>query len=82
MPYYTFLDTEKNEEITLEMKISEMEQYKIDHPEMKQLLKPTRTVDPILLGITKPPEDFQKKVLGNIKKNNPGSTIGTGRWEV
>lgn len=83
MPFYTFENINTGEEQTLEMTISEMEQFKVEHPELIQILAPNGTVDPILLGITKPPSDFQKHVLGKIKREaGQDNTIGGGRWEV
>lgn len=83
MPFYTFENINTGEEQTLEMTISEMEQFKVEHPELIQILAPNGTVDPILLGITKPPSDFQKHVLGKIKRESGrDNTIGRGRWEV
>jgi len=83
MPFYTFENINTGEEQTLEMTISEMEQFKVEHPELIQILAPNGTVDPILLGITKPPSDFQKHVLGKIKREaGQDNTIGRGRWEV
>lgn len=35
--------------------------------------------DPYRLGVTKPPSDFDKYVLGKIKAKFPGSTIGEKR---
>lgn len=90
MPFYTFKNRDTGEEHTVEMKISERDQYVKDHPEMTQLLRPTRTVDPILLGITKPSKEFQEGVLGPMKRfydkanrrgDNPHA-IGNGRWDV
>lgn len=31
--------------------------------------------DPIVLGVTRPPSDFQKYVLGRIKEKVPGAKV-------
>lgn len=83
MGFYTFENINTGDEITLEMTISEMDQYKKDHPELVQILAANRSVDPILLGITKPPSDFQKHVLGRIKRESgKDNVIGQRKWEV
>ena len=83
MPNYTFEDSETGEVETITLKMSELDDYKRDNPTKKQILSnPIPIGDPIKLGFTKPPSDFQKHVLGNIKRNNFGSNIGNGRWSV
>lgn len=83
MPNYTFENRETGEETIVELMMDELDQFKTDNPHLMQILTSTATVDPILLGVTKPPSDFQKHVLGNIKKGSgKDCTIGTGRWDV
>jgi len=64
------------------MKMAELDAYKEANPDLIQILNPNATVDPVLLGVKKPPREFQRDVLGQIKKNNRGSTIGSGRWDI
>lgn len=81
--FYTFENINTGEETIVEMRMAELDEFKKNHPELRQIITlATPLVDPVLLGVTKPPQDFQREVLGNIKKNNRGSTIGTGRWDV
>lgn len=82
MPTYSFENINTGEHIDIELKISELDNYKKDHPELQQMFTKMAILDPIKLGITKPPQDFQREVLGRIKKSNPGSQIGTRRWDV
>lgn len=83
MPSYTFENINTGEEYIIELRMAELDTYKAEHPEARQIIgKATPLVDPVLLGVTKPPQDFQREVLGRIKKGHRGSTIGTGRWEV
>ena len=40
-----------------------------------------RLVDPVGIGIMKPPSDFQTNVIQRIAKNTPGATaVGNKRW--
>jgi hypothetical protein len=40
-------------------------------------------VDPVGIGISKPPADFQKYVLGKVKAANPHSTaVASKRWSI
>jgi hypothetical protein len=84
MPVYTFENINTGDEIVVEMKISELDDFKASNPDLRQLIvSATPSVDPILLGVTKPPSDFQKHVLGRIKKGaGKDNYIGKGRWDV
>ncbi len=77
MPIYVFRDEETEEEFEIEMKMSEREQFLLDNPTVKQCITPLNIGDPIKLGITKPPVDFQKYVLGRIKEK-VGAKYATG----
>ena len=40
-------------------------------------------VDPVNIGVTKPPSDFQKYVLGRVKEKMPGATaVANKRWDI
>lgn len=83
MPTYTFRNKETLEEVELVMKIAERDVYEKDHPEMEQVLKSMKIVDPVGIGVTKPPAEFQKMVLGRIQERTPGATaIANRRWGV
>lgn len=85
MPTYSFENINTGEEVTIEMKISELDQFKKDNPELVQIFSNSSAsiVDPVLLGVKKPPREFQKEVLGKIKKGSGrDNTLGTGRWEI
>lgn len=57
------------------MKISERDQFVKDHPELEQVhLDAPVLGDPVRLGVTKPPSDFQKHVLGRMRDTYPGAT--------
>jgi hypothetical protein len=82
MPSYTYHDTKKNEDATLSMSISEMEKFEKNNPHMQRIYNIMNIVDPAGIGVSKPPTDFSKHVLGRIKANNPQSVIGSGRWSI
>jgi hypothetical protein len=82
MPSYTYHDTKKNEDATLSMSISEMERFEKNNPHMQRIYNIMNIVDPAGVGVSKPPTDFSKHVLGRIKANNPQSVIGSGRWSI
>lgn len=74
MPNYTFRNKDTHEEITLTMKIAELEQYLLENPHMKQLLSAPRQGDSVLLGVTKTPDSF-KDLMKMKKKAHRHSTI-------
>lgn len=79
MPIYTFRNKETEEEFDLEMKISERDQYVIDHPEVEQIIGSSMSIgDPLKLGVSKNPRmiEFQKYVLPRIAAANPLGRIG------
>lgn len=83
MPRYNFKNINTNEEIELEMKIAELDEFKKNHPELQQILNKLSMGDPVKLGVKKPPSEFQRDVIGKIHKNTPGSRIGqTSRWDI
>jgi len=82
MPRYTYED-EKGEQFELDCSIAEMEQFEKDNPQYKRVFMPIAMVDPVGVGVTKPPADFQKYVLGKVKQTAPGATaIANRRWTI
>lgn len=83
MPYYTFRNKTTNEEITVQMKMAEHDTYLDDKPDWEQVLTVPNFVDPVSIGVTKPPADFQKYVLGRIKSAVPeASAVASKRWDI
>jgi hypothetical protein len=81
MPIYTFENTKTGETEDQMISFDEMETYLKKNKHMRRVYKPVPIVDPVGIGITKPPVDFQKHVLGKIKAANPGSeAIASKRW--
>lgn len=83
MPNYTWLNKETGEEFTNTMTIAERDQFENDNPHLQQVLKNFTMVDPVNIGVTKPPSDFQKHILGRIKESVPGaSAVANKRWDI
>lgn len=75
MPEYKFRNKETGEEHLESMKISELDQYKADHPELEQMVHGAPLfVCPIRLGVQKPSTDFRNR-LREIKNTHKHSTI-------
>jgi hypothetical protein len=83
MPYYTFRNKNTNEEVTVQMTMAEHDTYLDDKPDWEQIIQSAAVVDPVNIGITKPPSDFQKYVLGKVKAKTPGaSAVANKRWHI
>jgi len=83
MPNYTWMNKETGEEHTNTMTIAERDEYEKNNPHLQQVLRNFTMVDPVSIGVTKPPVDFQKHVLGRIKAAVPeASAIGNKRWNI
>lgn len=80
MPIYTFTNTQTNETFTDLMSISEKETYLSENPHIQQVPVAVNMGDSVRLGVTKPPSDFTKYVLGKIKERHPKGNIGKGRF--
>lgn len=83
MAEYTFRNKTTQEEQTLTMSMNDLDGWLKANPDWEQILTKMNIGDPIRLGVTKPPSDFRKHVLGKIHRNNPGSTIGSqSSWDI
>lgn len=76
MPFYVFKDTSTGEVFERLMKISELDQFRLDNPHLETIPQAPGLSDPVRLGRMKPSDGF-RDVLSSIKKNNPGSDINT-----
>jgi hypothetical protein len=83
MPIYTFRNKETDEVFTEMMKMSERETYLQNNPHVEQEITPRNIVDPVSIGVKRPPVDFQKHVLGRVKAM-PGADKNKieKRWTV
>ena len=82
MPVYSFNDTETGEEYDLTLTYDEMLKYLEDNPKVNQVFR-MNLVDPVGIGVSKPPSDFSKYVLGKVKQM-PGADKSTieKRWSI
>jgi len=69
---YSFEDTETGEEFELEMSYEELKEFLANNKQVNQTFR-MNIVDPVGAGITKPPSDFQKYVLGKVAQA-PGAS--------
>ena len=83
MPTYTFRNKNTGETWNDFMSISNMEKYLNENPDVEQMLTTINIVDPVGIGVTKPPADFQKYILGKVKEV-PGAHAPTieKRWHI
>lgn len=83
MPTYTFRNKKTNKEVTLVMTMAEHTDYVKNNPNMVQVFNQMNIVDPAGIGVSKPPADFQKYVLGKVKAANPHSdAVASKRWDI
>jgi hypothetical protein len=83
MPNYTFRNKKTDETITVNMTMTEHETYLDDKPDWEQMILAANFVDPVSIGITKPPSDFQKYVLGRVKASVPqAEAVASKRWDI
>ena len=80
---YSFIDTETEEEFELEMSYDELKDFLGANPNLNQTFR-MNIVDPVGAGISKPPSDFQKYVLGRVKEKAPGANKAAleKRWHI
>ena len=71
MPVYSFANKQTGEEYEMTLTYDELNKYLEEHPEVNQTFR-MNLVDPVGIGISKPPSDFQKYVIGKVK-NAPGA---------
>jgi hypothetical protein len=82
MPIYSFKIKDTGKEYEMTLSYDEMIKHLEDNPEVNQTFR-MNLVDPVGIGITKPPSDFQKYVLGKVKATTPGaSAVANKRWNI
>ena len=79
---YTFEDKETIEQFELSMSYDELILFLEENKQVHQVFKMT-LVDPVGIGVTRPPSDFQKYVLGKVKQM-PGANkdVIEKRWQI
>lgn len=80
MPRYTFVDPTTKKEYDVTMSFDDLEKFKKHFPDHEQVFK-MNVVDPIRIGVTKPPADFQKYVLERVKQSPGADKVNMNkRW--
>ena len=83
MPNYTYKNKVTGEEVTVNMTMAEHDTYLDDKPDWEQMILVANFVDPVSIGVTKPPADFQKYVLGRVKAAVPhADAVASKRWDI
>lgn len=67
---YSFEDQETGEEFELEMSYEQLKEFLQKNPQLNQTFQ-MNIGDPVRMGVTRPPTDFSKYVLGRVKETNP-----------
>jgi hypothetical protein len=67
---YSFEDQETGEEFEVEMSYDQLKEFLENNPEVNQTFR-MNIGDPVRMGVTRPPTDFSKYVLGRVKEANP-----------
>jgi len=82
MPKYTFLNKKTQKRIDMDMPYSELEKFLNHNPNMEQVFR-MNLVDPVGIGVSKPPVDFMKNVIGKVK-TVPGADHSKleKRWKI
>lgn len=74
MATYKFKNTDTAEVFEVEMSVTQIDDYKVQHPQYKQLVTGFACVSN-LTSSNKTPDGF-RDLLGNIHRNTAGSTLG------
>ena len=83
MPNYTYKNKVTGEQITVNMTMAEHDTYLDDKPDWEQMILVANFVNPVSIGVTKPPADFQKYVLGRVKAAVPhADAVASKRWDI
>ena len=78
MPTYTFRDENNNQEVIEKfMRISELDEFKLQNPHLTQLIVGAPSIgDPVRLGRVKPDAGF-RDVLKNVQHHHKKDNINT-----
>jgi hypothetical protein len=75
MPTYSFKNKETDEQFDLILKISQLDEFKTDHPHLQQVIS---TAQPTVRSRDQKPDGGFRDVLKSIKKaSGRGNTINT-----
>lgn len=77
MPTYDFINEKTGEVFTEMMSIADKEKFLKKNKHIKQAVSDLYIGDSVRLGVTRPPADFQKYVLGKVQEK-VGKKYATG----
>ena len=77
MPTYDLVNEVTGETFEMQMSIADMEKYLKKNKHIKQAVTRMTLGDSVRMGITKPPADFQKGVIGRMKEKIHGNKINS-----
>ena len=81
-PNYTFRNKKTGKTFIETMKMAEREDYLKKNPDIEQVIGTMNVVDSVLIGVTKPPVDFQKNVIGRIRETAPLNNMNYSRYSI
>lgn len=83
MPIYPIRNKDTDEITERIMKIAEYEEFMKENPNMERYFDTAPVFgDPVRLGITKPPADFMKGIIGRMKESIPGNTLSDRKFQI
>lgn len=86
MPTYQFKHKETDEISEVFMKISELDSYKAEHPELEMFIgSPPKVCDPTRMSDTKISKGdpvFQREIIGRMKASIPQNTLNDRKFQI
>jgi hypothetical protein len=74
MPTYVFRNKETGEQFEKLMKISELDTFRVDNPQLETIIQSPMICDPVRVGARKMDTGF-KEVLQKINERNPHNDL-------
>lgn len=74
MPTYVFRNKETGEQFEKLMKISELDTFRVDNPQLETIIQSPMICDPVRVGVRKMDSGF-KEVLQKINERNPHNDL-------
>jgi len=81
VPTYSYMNVDTLEEFDIVMPMSQLDEYEKANPNHARVYTKVNIADPAGIGVSKPPADFSKHVLGRIKHQFPGAPVER-RWNI
>ena len=83
MPIYRFRDDTTGDEFEETMPMSDREDFLKKNPNYSQVFTSLNIGDSVKLGITKPPPEFMKGVVGRMQESIPGNRLKeNGKFQI